>query len=134
MVKKITIKQPIFEKVQTGEYDQEMWESSDGAKFYSESDAESHEFFEIKLNRRYMPTFVYDVQILDFNKREEYERYEEECINDDISYNPNTLTFPNTYVFYIEDFYEDDNYDYPDRKVYCVTVEEYRKMLMDEVK
>lgn len=137
-MKKITVKEPVFETIQTGEKEVEKWQTSDGREFEERDRAEDHEFFNLKLNRRGLPEEFYQgVTILDFNNFQEFKRYEEAYIRNKKGYDTKNLIFPNTYVFYELDLVErdeDNMYDYPEWCTYCVTSNEYINMMEEELK
>jgi hypothetical protein len=138
MEKKI-INEPIFETVQTGVNEKEVWVTSDGQQFDNENSAEYHKYYNCNLNERSFD-IPYRVIIYDFHCKEDLERYEKDHTSD-ISYykyDKNILTFPNTYVLYEVDESEDsDEWSYPEWSLYCVTLEEYKQYVnakMNEIK
>jgi hypothetical protein len=132
MIKKSTVKKPIFKKVQTGEQNVEVWITSDGREHEDEEWAKQYEILDLKLNRRYLPDIFSNVEILDFNSIEEFKQYEEYKY-DPIKYDIEKLTFPNCYVFYHLDISGDDDY-YPEYIDHCVSIAEYKQMILDSLK
>jgi hypothetical protein len=142
MVREIEIKTPKYETILVGEDTQIIWETSDGKQFDNEATAEHHEFYNCKVKHRGHNLPVERVEIFDFACIEDLNRYEKEYMYNDYErkYDKNKLAFPNTFVMYQEfdpDWVSEDpegdwNYDdRPDTHLHIVTLDEYKKLLID---
>ena len=136
MIRKSIVKEPIFEAVQTGLKDKEVWITSDGKQHNDEYKAISHEKFNVKMKRRHVPNeLTYSAEIVEFSSLQDFKDYEEEFIDDQINYDINKLSFPNTYVIYTSFIDSEDEYDsYPNYHINCATKEEFIQMLIESVK
>jgi hypothetical protein len=141
-MKQIEIKIPKYENVKVGDIVQIKWETSDGKQFDNKLEADTHEFYYCKVNQRGHNLPVMRVEIFDFSSIEDIERYEYDYVDRDYvkKYDKTKMIFPNTYVMYHEydpdfEYHDLDEYGYgqPDTHVYFVTLEEYKKLLLDAI-
>lgn len=99
-MKKITIKEEVFENIKTkvGETEKEVWETSDGMVWDNEHSAKYHEFYELKANKRGF--YSGENIILDCESFDDIQRYIDDYgYNITVhNYNKDELVFPNTYV------------------------------------
>lgn len=100
-MKKVTVKEEVFEQVKSGLIDVDAWETSDGMVFNDIRSAEHHEFYNCKVNRRShsLPT---SVDIFDFKTVDDLKKYEDDyCYNTQVfNYDKTKLVFPGTYVLH----------------------------------
>lgn len=139
-MKKIEITLPIFKQVQVDEIIKTKWVTEDGKEFDTEEYAENWEFYNCKLNQRYVHFSVDNLKIFDFASKEDLVRYELDYMyNPHIKkYDKDKMNFPATYVMferYEETKNEEENEweDFrPDTLVYLMEIKEYKKMLIKE--
>lgn len=136
MEKKI-VEVPKFETIQTGVDVKEVWVTSDGRQFDYQKDAESHEFYHCKIRLRGIETLPVDnILIVDLENIGDLYKFEARyTYNEQLKeYDPSAFKFPNTFVYYERytcegcDSYDGSEYD---THLYCVTLEEYKKMLLE---
>lgn len=130
MQKKI-IEEPIYQTVQTGVSQKEIWVTSDGTEHENEKYAEHFEFYKCKIKQRGFD--IPDrVAVMDLYCLEDLERYEKDYTYniDTFHYDKTKLTFPNTYVLYETLDEVEDDHDYG---LHCVTLDEYKKYVNEKL-
>lgn len=141
MIKEIEIKTPIYETIQVGETVDVKWEASNGKQFDDKATADHYEFYHCKVKERGIDLPIGGATLLDFTCLEDLEKYERDYIYDEHikKYQKETMVFPNTYVLYKEDnpdfYYDDDDYYCytPHTHVYLVTLDDYKKILIEAI-
>ena len=142
MVKKITVKEDVYEKVlsKVGEREKVVYMTSDGKEFDAETSADYHEFYVLKVKKRGFGSDY--VNIFDFESWEDVQKYLNEYgYNIDVhDYNKEDLKFPNTYVLseeYVENLdYGYDEYGQPEKHDIYLRIyefDEFKSKLVSEL-
>ena len=139
MMEKKIIKKPVYEYVQVGERDEEVYTTSDGREFHSEKAALEHEnhLYWQRINEKSLE-IPYHVAVVKFDSNDDVKQFVEEEGKsiDSWVYHIKDTDFPNKFVVarYEEEAVDDDtNEFYEEHVAHLYTLDEWKRITIEKI-